>query len=56
MEGKKNFIIPESKQKTESWRKNSSHLTLQFQGNPSQRLLAKMREIFGAQIIWLVEI
>ena len=53
IEGKKNLEVKASEPRNDKWLKDSPPLlTMQYRGNPSQLLAAKVRLITGAQIIF----
>ena len=53
IEGKKNLEVKASEPRNDNWLKDSPPLlTMQYRGNPSQLLAAKVRLISGAQIIF----
>ena len=53
IEGKKNSEVKASEPRNDKWLKDSPPLlTMQYRGNPSQLLAAKVRLISGAQIIF----
>ena len=53
IEGKKNLEVKASEPRNDKWLKDSPPLlTMQYRGNPSQLLAAKVRQISGAQIIF----
>ena len=53
IEGKKNLAVKASEPRSDKWLKDSPpHFTMLYRDNPSQRLVAKVRLISGAKIIF----
>ena len=50
IEGKKNLEVKASEPRNDKWLKDSPLSTMQYQGNLSQLLAARVRKISGAQI------